>query len=194
MAQGLRGDAVIAGFVERKPERHFSGTPRLGLEQWSDLAADALADAGIDPREVDGLCCGGDTGESAMFVPSTIAEYCGWSLSFAERVDLGGASSVGMVWRDRFLVTYSKPLHPELLARKPVSAIMDASPLIIDARLRLEQASRLVTRQSRMQATDQFIIVRDGTYAGVGHTIDLLSHITEMRIQAATHCVRVNKR
>jgi acetyl-CoA acetyltransferase len=32
-------------------------------------------------------------------VPSTIAEYCGWSLSIAERLDLGGASSVGMVWR-----------------------------------------------------------------------------------------------
>ena len=99
MAAGLRGDAVVAGFVERRPERKFTGTPRLGLEQWADLAADALADAGIDPREVDGLCCGGDTGESSFFIPSTIAEYCGWSVNFAERLDLGGASSVGMLWR-----------------------------------------------------------------------------------------------
>jgi acetyl-CoA C-acetyltransferase len=99
MAQGLRGEAVVAGFVERKSERRFTGTPRLGLEQWADLAADALADAGIAPHEVDGLCCGGDTGESSMFVPATIAEYCGWKVSFAERVDLGGASPVGMVWR-----------------------------------------------------------------------------------------------
>ena len=95
---------------------------------------------------------------------------------------------VGIVWRDRFLVTYSKPLHPEVLAKKPVSAIMDATPLIVDARLRLEQTSRLVTRKSRIQGTDQFIIVRDGRYAGVGHTIDLLTHITQSRIQAATHC------
>ncbi|HZQ57965.1 MAG TPA: thiolase family protein [Acidimicrobiales bacterium] len=99
MAQGLRGDAVVAGFVERRAERRFTGTPRLGLEQWADLAADVLADAGIAPHEVDGLCCGGDPGESSMFVPATIAEYCGWKLSFAERVDLGGASPVGMVWR-----------------------------------------------------------------------------------------------
>jgi len=96
---GLRGDAVVAGFVERRPQRHFDGTPLLGLEQWADLAADALADAGIDPREVDGLCCGGDIAESSFFVPATIAEYCGWRLNFAERIDLGGASSVGMVWR-----------------------------------------------------------------------------------------------
>jgi acetyl-CoA acetyltransferase len=34
-----------------------------------------------------------------MFVPATIAEYTGWSLNFAERIDLGGASAVGMVWR-----------------------------------------------------------------------------------------------
>jgi EAL domain-containing protein (putative c-di-GMP-specific phosphodiesterase class I)/GGDEF domain-containing protein len=94
---------------------------------------------------------------------------------------------VGMIWRDRFLVNYSKPLHPEVLAKKPVSAIMDPAPLIVDSRLRLEQTSRLVTRKSRMQGTDQFIIVRDGVYAGIGHTIDLLTHITESRIQAATH-------
>jgi diguanylate cyclase (GGDEF)-like protein len=95
---------------------------------------------------------------------------------------------VGIVWRDQFLVMYSKPLHPEVLARKPVSAIMDATPLIVDARLRLEQTSRLVTRKSRIQGTDQFIIVRDGLYAGLGHTIDLLTHITQSRILAATHC------
>ena len=94
---------------------------------------------------------------------------------------------VGIIWRDRFLVTYSKPLHPEVLAKKPVTAIMDSTPLIVDSRLRLEQTSRLVTRKARMQGTDQFIIVRDGKYAGVGHTIDLLTHITESRIRAAAH-------
>jgi EAL domain-containing protein (putative c-di-GMP-specific phosphodiesterase class I)/GGDEF domain-containing protein len=95
---------------------------------------------------------------------------------------------VGIIWRDRFLVTYSKPLHPEVLAKKPLSAIMDATPLVVDARLRIEQTSRLVTRKSRIHGTDQFIIVREGRYAGVGHTIDLLTHITHSRIQAATHC------
>ena len=47
---GLRGEAVVAGFVERRPQRHFGGTPLLTLEQWADLAADALADAGIAGR------------------------------------------------------------------------------------------------------------------------------------------------
>jgi acetyl-CoA acetyltransferase len=96
---GLRGDAAIVGYAEYAPERHFTGTPRFALEQWADLAALALADAGIDSREVNGVVCAGDVRESSMFMPATVAEYCGWYPNFAERVDLGGASAAGMVWR-----------------------------------------------------------------------------------------------
>jgi acetyl-CoA acetyltransferase len=96
---GLRGDAAVVGFAEHRSERHFTGTPSLALEQWAELAALALADAGIESREVDGLVCSGDIRESSVFVPATVAEYCGWTVNFAERLDLGGASPVGMVWR-----------------------------------------------------------------------------------------------
>ena len=96
---GLRGDAAIVGIVEHRAERPFAGKPTFTLEQWAELAALALADAGVDSREVNGICCGGDVRESAMFVPATVAEYCGWNVNLAERLDLGGASSVGMVWR-----------------------------------------------------------------------------------------------
>ncbi|MEJ8826950.1 hypothetical protein WKW80_33970 [Variovorax humicola] len=34
-----------------------------------------------------------------MFVPAMVGEYLGVRLNFAEVADLGGASSVGMVWR-----------------------------------------------------------------------------------------------
>jgi len=96
---GLKGSAVIAGFAERPAERPFTGTPRLSLEQWASLAADALADAGIAWSEVDGIACANDVQESALFVPATVAEYCGWHVNFGEHLDLGGANSVGMVWR-----------------------------------------------------------------------------------------------
>lgn len=96
---GLRGDAVIAGFAERPAQRPFTGTPRLGIEQWASLAAEALEDAGIDWSEVDGIACAHDVRESHSFIPATVAEYCGWSVNFAELLDLGGANSVGMVWR-----------------------------------------------------------------------------------------------
>ncbi len=34
-----------------------------------------------------------------MFVPATLAEYLGLPLDYGERVDLGGATSAGMIWR-----------------------------------------------------------------------------------------------
>jgi len=37
--------------------------------------------------------------ESQIFVPSTVAEYLGLHVNFAEIVDLGGASAAAMVWR-----------------------------------------------------------------------------------------------
>jgi acetyl-CoA acetyltransferase len=95
----LRGDAAIVGIAELRPERHFTGTPRFSLEEWADLAARALDDAGIPADAVDGICCAGDIAETDGFVPATVAEYCGFHVNLAERVDLGGASPVGMVWR-----------------------------------------------------------------------------------------------
>jgi EAL domain-containing protein (putative c-di-GMP-specific phosphodiesterase class I)/GGDEF domain-containing protein len=92
---------------------------------------------------------------------------------------------VGIIWRDRFLLRYSRPLQPELLRRKPISDVMDDAPLIIDSRLRLEQVSQLVTRHSRKLGTDQFIVTRDGVYAGVGYTLNLLERITQDRVRIA---------
>jgi acetyl-CoA C-acetyltransferase len=96
---GLRGDAAVVGIAEYAPERRFTGEAKFTLEQWADLAALALDDAGIAATEVDGIVCANDIRESQMFVPATIAEYCGFEVNYAERVDLGGASAVGMVWR-----------------------------------------------------------------------------------------------
>jgi acetyl-CoA acetyltransferase len=94
----LKGEAAIVGFTELKPERRYTGPPQFTLEQWADLAAMALEDAGISPGEVDGICTSGIR-ESASFVPSTVAEYLGIACNFGEIVDLGGASSAAMAWR-----------------------------------------------------------------------------------------------
>jgi acetyl-CoA acetyltransferase len=89
--------AAIVGLAEWKPERVWP-RPMFSLEACAELAALALADAGIDKREVDGLCMGGIY-ESPMFAPSAAAEYLGIRANFAELVDLGGATPAGMLWR-----------------------------------------------------------------------------------------------
>jgi acetyl-CoA C-acetyltransferase len=95
---GLRGEAAIVGIAEYAPERRSTKPAKFTIEQWADLTALALEDAGLTAADVDGLVCS-HIQESSMFVPSTIAEYCGFEVDFAERVDLGGATTVGMVWR-----------------------------------------------------------------------------------------------
>src|ERR1700759_5405379 len=96
---GLRGDAAIVGYVELPPERLNKASPApFVLEQWAELAAAALEDAGLSGDVVNGIAAS-HLAESQIFVPSTIAEYLGIGARFAELVDLGGASAAAMVWR-----------------------------------------------------------------------------------------------
>lgn len=95
---GLRGEAAIVGYTERPATKRPTGPLESTLEQWARLAAATLADAGLSATEVDGICTG-HLQEVGIFAPSTIAEYLGVKVNFAEMVDLGGASAAAMVWR-----------------------------------------------------------------------------------------------
>lgn len=97
---GLKGQAALVGAAQYKPEKYASAPRMFHLDQVADLAGQALADAGLGLRELDGLVVlGPQFHEAGMFVPAMIGEYLGVRLDFAEVVDLGGASSVGAVWR-----------------------------------------------------------------------------------------------
>jgi acetyl-CoA C-acetyltransferase len=95
---GLKGEAVIVGVADYPNERRYTGKRKFYLEQWAELTHLALADAGLAKGDVDGICCS-SIPETGMFAPATIAEYLGLHVNFAETVDLGGASSVSMIWR-----------------------------------------------------------------------------------------------
>lgn len=95
--------------------------------------------------------------------------------------------AVGMVHRDQLLIFLSRPLHPEVYNRKPVASVMTRDPLQVEARARLDQVSRIVTTRAAPQQSEDFIISRNGTYLGLGRTVDLLRQITAQQIQAAMH-------
>lgn len=97
---GLKGQAALVGAAQYKPEKYATAPRMFHLEQVADLGLAALADAGLSLRDVDGLAIlGPQFQEASMFVPAMAAEYLGISVDWAEVVDLGGASSVGLVWR-----------------------------------------------------------------------------------------------
>lgn len=92
---------------------------------------------------------------------------------------------IGLVYRDELLIFLSRPLHPEIYNRKPVTSVMTRETVQIEARARLDQVSRLVTARSARPQRDDFIITRNGLYLGLGRTLDLLRQITAQQIQAA---------
>ncbi|MBU6257446.1 MAG: thiolase family protein [Burkholderiales bacterium] len=97
---GLAGKAEVVGCAQYRPEKYALAPRQFHLEQVADLGLQALADAGLGLADVDGLITiGPQFHEAGMFVPAMAGEYLGVALNYAEVVDLGGASSVGMVWR-----------------------------------------------------------------------------------------------
>jgi acetyl-CoA C-acetyltransferase len=94
----VEGTAAIIGIAELPAEKKQSGPALFTLDQYARLAKMVVEDAGVDAGVVNGLITHG-VAESAMFAPATLSEYLGLPLDFGERVDLGGASSAGMVWR-----------------------------------------------------------------------------------------------
>jgi len=89
--------AAIAGLTEWKPARVWD-RPLFNMEAMAQLASELIADTGLEKGEIDGLVIAG-TQESPMLAPSAVAEYLGVRSRFNERVDIGGASPAGMVWR-----------------------------------------------------------------------------------------------
>ena len=92
----LRGRAAIVGIGELRPTRYTEGETTIGLLTKAGLLA--IEDSGLPFDEIDGLLVHPIAG-AAMFVPSTVAEFLGLKVNFAELVDLGGATGAGMVWR-----------------------------------------------------------------------------------------------
>lgn len=94
---------------------------------------------------------------------------------------------LGVVRRHSLFAMMSKPLHPEIYNKKRITAVMETPSVMIDAELRLEQVSRLVTHSSGARWTDEFVITLDGKYLGIGQTMDLLRQITDQQLQVAKH-------
>ncbi|MBI2764750.1 MAG: thiolase family protein [Chloroflexi bacterium] len=92
----LRGKTAIVGVAEFRPSRYTEGATTLGM--LAEVARDAIADAGLEMGEVDGIVVE-SFAESPFMAPATIVEYLGMDARFAEVVDLGGATGAGMVSR-----------------------------------------------------------------------------------------------
>ncbi len=94
----LKGAAAVVGIGELKPTKDAPpDVTALGL--MSSAAAEAIADAGLETREIDGFLCGMAFADAGMLYPASVAEVMGINPRMLNQVDIGGASPAGMVWR-----------------------------------------------------------------------------------------------
>ncbi len=89
--------AAIVGLTEWKPARRWD-EPMFDLDAFAKFGAELVEDSGLDKSDIDGFCIVG-VREAPALAPSAVAEHLGMRSRFNERVDLGGATSAGMVWR-----------------------------------------------------------------------------------------------
>jgi EAL domain-containing protein (putative c-di-GMP-specific phosphodiesterase class I) len=93
----------------------------------------------------------------------------------------------GIVHRHSLSEALLKPFANELFARKPISRLMSDDYLAVEVGQSLQQVSRLLTSRARQRIEEDFIIIEQGSYAGLGRVIDVLKLITELKIQQARY-------
>ncbi|MCU7650196.1 bifunctional diguanylate cyclase/phosphodiesterase [Pseudomonas piscis] len=93
----------------------------------------------------------------------------------------------GIVHRHSLSDALLKPFATDLFARKPISRLMNDDFLAVELTQSLQQVSRLITSRARQRIEEDFIIILNGHYLGLGRVIDVLKLITELKIQQARY-------
>jgi acetyl-CoA acetyltransferase len=84
--------------------RYGSHPGRDALDLMSEAAAAALADAGLERGDVDGLLCGYATTMPHLMLATRFAEHFGLRPAYAHAMQMGGATGFGLVMLAHLLV------------------------------------------------------------------------------------------
>lgn len=93
----LNKKAAIIGIGELAPTKDPGSKTALGII--TEVSKLAIADAGLNKRDIDGILTGMSLSDYCVMWPSAITEYLQIYPKYADIVDIGGASCTGMVWR-----------------------------------------------------------------------------------------------
>ena len=107
---------------------------------------------------------------------------------FASSPDLGALAvvdrgrPVGLINRYDLITHLSRDYGRALYARKPVTALMDRAPLIVEYNLGLDRLEALIADEHPSALLRGFIVTRGGAYHGVGTALSLL-HLSRVRTE-----------
>jgi len=98
-----------------------------------------------------------------------------------------GETPVALINRRAFMDRYALPYHREVFGKKPCLQFANASPVLIEQSMSVEQMATLLASDDQRYLADGFVITDDGRYAGLGTGESLVRAVTEVRLQAARY-------
>jgi GGDEF domain-containing protein len=95
---------------------------------------------------------------------------------------------VALINRRSFMDRYALPYHREVFGKRPCLQFANASPVIIEQSMTVEQMAKLLASDDQRYLADGFVITDNhGKYAGLGTGEKLVRAVTEVRIEAARY-------
>lgn len=91
---------------------------------------------------------------------------------------------LGTVSRNQLTRIFLHRFGRELYGTRPVTEIMNTSPLIVAYDTSIETAARYVIANVRSPIGEDFIITEGGHYAGIGVVVDLLAAMQQQLVEA----------
>lgn len=94
---------------------------------------------------------------------------------------------VALINRRSFMDHYALPYHRELFGKRPCLLFANASPVLIEKSMTVEQMAKLLASDDQRYLADGFVITDHGKYVGLGTGENLVRAVTEVRIEAARY-------
>ena len=88
---------------------------------------------------------------------------------------------VGIVMRQNLTEFFSKQFVKEIKGKKPISAMMDNNPIIVDRSTGIADVARIIIDAGMEHMVSGFIITKDKRYSGMANGYDLLNEMTNRK-------------
>jgi EAL domain-containing protein (putative c-di-GMP-specific phosphodiesterase class I)/GGDEF domain-containing protein len=94
---------------------------------------------------------------------------------------------IALINRRGFMDRYALPYHRELFGKRPCTLFANASPVVIEKSMTVEQMAKLLASDDQRYLADGFVITDEERYVGLGTGESLVRAVTEVRIEAARY-------
>jgi signal transduction histidine kinase/CheY-like chemotaxis protein len=102
--------------------------------------------------------------------------------AFVVQMPKGG---YGLVDRNSYMTRYLERYNRDIFQRRPITALVDGNPLVVDHDAPIKQVGLLVTSERPDALKTAFVITRGGDFAGVAMGADLMRAVARLAEEAS---------